>query len=31
MYKVKLSARARNYYKRLPPCMKRRINKMIET
>ena len=30
MYKVKLSARARNYYKRQPPYMKRRINKALD-
>jgi len=30
MYKVKLSARARNYYKRQPPRMKQRINKGLD-
>ena len=30
MYKVKVSARARSYYKRQPPRMKRRINKGVD-
>ena len=30
MYKVKLSARARNYYKRQPPRMKQRINRVLD-
>jgi len=30
MYKVKLSARARSYYKRQPLRMKQRINKVLD-